>query len=85
MILPDVPCGHFALGTLSETCFKDAVFDIDVRRQKLTKNSKHQKYQIWHENQKPCNQILFCLNWDVLIHDLTTNLMKHTIHEVGVA
>ena len=21
MILPDVPCGHFALGTLSETCF----------------------------------------------------------------
>ena len=25
MISPDVPCGHFALGTLSETCLKDVV------------------------------------------------------------
>ena len=31
MILPYVPCGRFALGTLSETCFKDAVFDTNVR------------------------------------------------------
>ena len=32
MILPDVPCGHFALGTCSKTCLKDVVFDIKVRR-----------------------------------------------------
>ena len=30
MILPHVPCGHFALITLSETCLKDAVFEINV-------------------------------------------------------
>ena len=30
MTLPYVPCGHFALSTLSETCFKDAVFEINV-------------------------------------------------------
>ena len=46
MILPDVPCGHFALGTLSETCFKDAVFDVNVRRQKVTKFSNIEKRQI---------------------------------------
>ena len=40
MILPDVPCGHLALGTLSETWFKDTVFDVNVRRQKLTKIAK---------------------------------------------
>ena len=33
-ILPDVPCGHFAVGTLSETCFKDVVFEVNVRQQK---------------------------------------------------
>ena len=42
MILPYVPCGHFALGTLSETCFKDAVFEVNVRQHKLTKISKIQ-------------------------------------------
>ena len=30
MILPHVPCGHFALSTLSETRLKDAVFEINV-------------------------------------------------------
>ena len=25
-------CGHFALGTLSETNLKDAVFDVNVRQ-----------------------------------------------------
>ena len=39
MTSPDVPCGHFALGTLSETCFKNPVFDVDVRRQEFTKVS----------------------------------------------
>ena len=37
MILSDVPCGHFALSTLSETCFTDAVFGLNVRQQKLAK------------------------------------------------
>ena len=86
MILPDVPCGHFALGTLSETCFKDAVFDVNVRRQKVIQISKKQTCQIWHENQKSYhNQILVCLNWDILIHDLRKHLMKNAIHEVGAA
>ena len=56
MILPDVPCGHFALGTLSETCFKDAVFDINVRRHKLTKNSQVQNCQNWHKQSKTVSQ-----------------------------
>ena len=30
MILPHVPCGHFALSTLSETCLKDTVFEINA-------------------------------------------------------
>ena len=38
MMLPDVPCGHFAIGTLSETCLKDAVFNINVTTQKVTKS-----------------------------------------------
>ena len=33
MISGDVPYGHFALGTLSETCLKDMVFDVNVRQQ----------------------------------------------------
>ena len=32
MILPYVPCGHFALSTLSETCFKVSVFETDVKK-----------------------------------------------------
>ena len=39
MILPHVPCGHFALSTLSETCLKDAVFYINV----TSKNHKKMK------------------------------------------
>ena len=42
MILPHVSCGHFALGTLSETCLKDAVFEINVTSKfhKQKQNSK---------------------------------------------
>ena len=42
MILPHVPCGHFALSTLSETCLKDAVFEINVTSKidKQWQNSK---------------------------------------------
>ena len=39
VILPDVLCGHFALGTLSETCFKDVICKINVRQQTLTNMS----------------------------------------------
>ena len=31
MILPHVECGHFALGTLSETCFQEQVFEVNVK------------------------------------------------------
>ena len=40
MISPDFPRGHFALGTLSETCFEDVVFEVNVRQQNLTKISE---------------------------------------------
>ena len=39
MILPHVPCGHFALSTLSETCLKDIVFEINVT------SNFHKKWQ----------------------------------------
>ena len=34
MISPSVPCGDFALGHLSETCFKDDVFKVNVTHNK---------------------------------------------------
>ena len=42
MILPHLPCGHLALSTLSKTCLKDAVFDINVTSKvpKKYQNSK---------------------------------------------
>ena len=46
MELPDVPCGHFALGTLSGMCSKDVVFEVTVRQQNFTKISKIQNCQI---------------------------------------
>ena len=36
-ILQHVPCGHLALGTLLETCFKGAAFEVKARQQQLTK------------------------------------------------
>ena len=50
-----MPCGHFALSTLSETCLKDAVFEINVtskihkkypksKMSNLTPNSKIVSY-----------------------------------------
>ena len=56
IISPDVPCGHFALGTLSEACLKDVVVDVTARQHKLTKISKKQ-YHFLHENQ---NSIITC-------------------------
>ena len=44
MILPYVQCGHFALSTLSETCLKDAVFEINVTSE-FQKKRNIQKYQ----------------------------------------
>ena len=46
MILPYVPCGHFDLSTLSETCLKDAVFDVNVRRQKLSNLVKSKNVKV---------------------------------------
>ena len=42
MILPDVPCCHFALRTLSESCLKDTVFKTNVTSKfhKKKQNSK---------------------------------------------
>ena len=42
-ILKYVTCGHFALSTLSETCFQDAVFEVNVRQSNYTGvDPKHQ-------------------------------------------
>ena len=42
MILPHVPCGHFALSTLLKTCHKDADFEINVisKVYKINQNPK---------------------------------------------
>ena len=39
-------CGHFALGTFSRPCLKDAVFAVNVRQNNW---HKIQKCQIWHD------------------------------------
>ena len=36
-------CGHFALGTLSKTYLKDAVFEINVQDQNITQKNKNPK------------------------------------------
>ena len=46
MIFTPGLCGHFALGTVSETYLKDAVFEINVFSEKIAKNDKIQKCQI---------------------------------------
>ena len=52
IILPDVTCGHCALGTLSETDFKDVVFNVNGRQQKMTRIDK--------QKQKPKKSNLTC-------------------------
>ena len=39
-------CGHFALGTLSKTYLKDAVFEINVFEKQIAKNDRIPKCQI---------------------------------------
>ena len=46
MIFSPGLCGHFALGTLSETYLKDAVFEINVQDQNITKKYKNRKMSI---------------------------------------
>ena len=41
MIFSPGLCGHFALGTLSETYLKDAVFEINVVRRKNKQTQQH--------------------------------------------
>ena len=42
MVLLDVPCGHFALGTFSKTYLKDTVFEINDLPKKTMKNATSQ-------------------------------------------
>ena len=65
MILPYVPCGHFALSTLSETCFKDAVFEVNVRHKKYIENSQNPKMS----NLTPKSKIVSYL--DIISSSLT--------------
>ena len=57
IILPAVPCGHFALGFLSETCFKDAVFNLNAR-QKIPKLATSKKCTSLLENENTCRNKL---------------------------
>ena len=43
MIFTPGLCGHFALGTLSETYLEDAVFKINVQDQNITNKYKIKK------------------------------------------
>ena len=43
-------CCHFALGIFSKTYRENAVFDVNIRQQKLAKISNIQKCQIWHKS-----------------------------------
>ena len=63
MIQPDIPCGYFAPGTLLETCFQDAGFDVNVRQQKWAQISNIQKCQMLHENHK---RKIICFNFSTL-------------------
>ena len=59
MILPHGQCGHFALSTLLETWLKEAVFETNVKKNDITKNTKIQECQFWHQKQRSDNiQIL---------------------------
>ena len=65
MILPHLPCGHFALSTLSETCLKDAVFEINV-----TSNFDKKKHKSIMSSLRPKSKIVSYLDiiWSHLTH-----------------
>ena len=65
MILPHVPCGHFALCTLSEACLKDAVFERTVTSQ-FYKTKQKSKMSIL----RPKSKIVSYLDiiWSHLTH-----------------
>ena len=64
LILPHVRCGHFALGALSETCLKDAVFEINVT------SEFHKKKQNWKMSiLTPESKIVSYL--DIILYRLT--------------
>ena len=49
MILPHVPCGHFALSTLSETCLEYIVFEMNVTS-KFHTQKKSKKSNLAHKS-----------------------------------
>ena len=64
MTLPYVPCGHFALSTLSETCCKEPIFDRNVKKY-ITKKIKNPKMSIL----TPKTKIVSYL--DIILYRLT--------------
>ena len=70
MILPYVSCGHFALGTISEQCFKDAIFDECVRQQ-LSKVPNSKMLNVTPKSKLVYNQMLLCLGQHISMHNLT--------------
>ena len=61
-------CGHFALGTLSETYLKDAVFEINVQDQNITKKDKITNCQFQHQNQKNVSELAIILSQLAHVH-----------------
>ena len=70
----------FCLGTLSETCWTDVVFDVSVRQQELVHFSKLQKCQIEHQHQKPYHNQICCLLQPWLHKLLSVKARKHARH-----
>ena len=64
MTLPYVPCGHFALSTLSETCCKEPIFDRNVKKY-ITKNLQNPKMSILTPKSKIVSEL------DIVLSQLT--------------
>ena len=68
-----MPCGHFALSTLSETCLKDAVFYINVT------SKIHNKQKSKMSNLTPKSKIVSYL--DII----STQLAHFDIRQIAVS
>ena len=52
IVFPSGLCGHVALGTLSETCVEDVVFEINVFTNRACKKKLTQKCKVSHQKVK---------------------------------
>ena len=65
MIFPPGLCGHFALGTLSKTYVKDAVFEMNVHRKKSSRKWQNPEMSSLTPKSKIVSEL------DIILHKLT--------------